>query len=168
MTTGTITPPLALILAMALATSSAASADIPAKATAEAQGHTAPSRNEKHLLSSQLAAIYALERWKNAWRAADVPRYLAAYSRRFTPSDNMNMAAWKKKRAESLTRPKFIRLEVRDPVVEMLSDSQLLITFTQSFETDTYQDTVIKTLTMEKEEDGWKILEERTVQELPR
>lgn len=168
MTTGNITPPLALLLALVLATSSATSADIPEKATAEAHGLTASFRDEKHLLSSQLAAIYALESWKNAWRAADVPRYLAAYSRRFTPSDTMNLAAWKKKRAESLTRPKFIRLEIRNPVVEMLSDNQLLITFTQSYESDTFRDAVIKTLTMEKEEDGWKILEERTVQELPR
>jgi hypothetical protein len=168
MTTGTITPPLALILALALAASSVTAADIPVKAAAETQSHRASPRDEKHQLSSQLAAIYALESWKNAWRAADVPRYLAAYSRRFTPSDNVNLAAWKQKRAESLTRPKFIRLDIKDPVVEMLSDSQLLITFTQSFESDTYQDAVIKTLTMEKEEDGWKILEERTVQELPR
>jgi hypothetical protein len=168
MTTGTITPHLALILALALATSPASAADIPEKATAEAQGLTASPRDEKYLLSSQLAAFYALDSWKNAWRAADVPRYLAAYSRRFRPSDNVNLAAWKQKRAESLTRPKFIRLDIKDPVVEMLSDTQLLITFTQSFESDTYQDAVIKTLTMEKEEDGWKILEERTVQELPR
>jgi hypothetical protein len=168
MTTDKITPILTLIFALALATSFATSADIPEKATAENQGQTESSRDEKLLLSSQLAAFYALESWKNAWRAADVPRYLAAYSRRFTPSDNMDLATWKKKRADSLTRPKFIRLEIRDPVVEMLSDHQLLITFTQSFESDTFQDAVIKTLTMENEEDGWKILEERTVQELPR
>jgi hypothetical protein len=168
MTTGNTTPPLALLLALVLVTSSAISADLPEVATAEGPGQTASFRDEKHLLSSQLAAIYALETWKNAWRAADVPRYLAAYSRRFTPPDTMSLADWKKKRAESLTRPKFIRLEIRDPVIEMLSDSQLRITFTQSFESNTFRDAVIKTLTMEKEEDGWKIVEERTVQELPR
>ncbi len=168
MTTGHTTPILAFLLALALASSSAASADIPEQATAENTGQKQSFRDEKHLLSSQLAAISALESWKNAWRAADVPRYLAAYSRRFTPSDNIDLTTWKKKRAESLTRPKYIRLDIRNPVVTMLSDIQLLITFTQSFESDTFQDVVVKSLTLEKEEDGWKILEERSVQELPR
>jgi tetratricopeptide (TPR) repeat protein len=134
----------------------------------KAEIKTSLGEKEKQQLSSQLAAFYALESWKNAWQAADVPRYLAAYSSKYTPPDDMDLATWKKKREQSLTRPKFIRLEIKDPIVEILNDSHLLITFTQSFESDIFQDVVIKTLTMEKEVEGWKISEERTVQELPR
>jgi hypothetical protein len=130
--------------------------------TAETQQF--PRGKEKEQLATQLAAYYALESWKNAWQAADIPRYFAAYSSTFTPPDNMDLATWKKKRTASLTRPKFIHLTIKDPVVELVTDSHLLITFTQTFQSDTYQDEVIKILTMVKEKGGWKISDERSAE----
>jgi len=124
-----------------------------------------PDEKDKEQLSKQLAAYYALESWKNAWKSADVTRYLAAYSSDFTPPEGMDLATWKKKRTASLTRPKFIHITIKDPVVELLTDNHLLITFTQDFESDTYQDSVIKILTMVLETGSWKIREERSVQD---
>ncbi len=124
-----------------------------------------PIEKDKEQLSTQLAAYYALESWKNAWKSADVSRYLAAYSSDFTPPDEMDFATWKKKRTASLTRPKFIHITIKDPVVELLTDNHLLNTFTQDFESDTYQDSVIKILTMALEKGSWKIREERSIQE---
>lgn len=122
----------------------------------------------KDQLATQLAAHHALENWKNAWQAADVTRYLATYSSTFIPPGNMDLAQWKKQRTASLTRPKFIHVEIRDTNVELLNDDQLQITFSQKFESDTYQDEVVKTLVLVKEEGGWKISEERSVPELSR
>ena len=109
----------------------------------------------------QLAAYHALENWRNAWQTGDVKRYLAAYSSHFIPPDDMDMDTWKKKRTASLTRPKFIRVTIKDPVVELLTDHHLLITFTQDFQSDRYQDTVVKMLTLIKEKGDWKISDER-------
>ena len=119
---------------------------------------------EKEQLAAQLAAYYALESWKNAWQAADIPKYFAAYSSTFTPPDNMDLATWKEKRTASLTRPKFIHVTLKDPIIELVTDSHLLITFTQTFQSDTYQDVVIKILTMVKEKGGWKISDERSAE----
>lgn len=119
---------------------------------------------DKEQLATQLAAYYALESWKNSWQAADIPKYFAAYSSAFSPPDNMDLATWKKKRTASLTRPKFIHVTIKDPVVELVTDNHLLITFTQSFQSDTYQDMVVKILTMVKEEGSWKISDERSAQ----
>ena len=124
----------------------------------------APADKDKEQLATQLAAYYALESWKNVWQAADIPRYFAAYSSTFTPPDNMDLATWKRKRTASLTRPKFIHVTIKDPVVELVTDSHLLITFTQTFKSDTYQDEVIKILTMVKEKGGWKISDERSAE----
>lgn len=124
-----------------------------------------PAGKDKEQLATQLTAYYALESWKNAWQAADVTKYLAAYSSEFTPPDDMDLATWKKKRTTNLARPKFIHVTIKDPVVELLTDNHLLITFTQGFESDTYQDSVIKILTMVMEKGSWKIREERSVQE---
>lgn len=119
---------------------------------------------DKEALATQLAAYHALENWKNAWQSADVGKYLAAYSSRYTPPDNLDLATWKKKRTASLTHPKFINVKIKGPVVEILTDNQLLITFTQKYESDSFQDTVIKVLTMERENGSWKISNERSAE----
>ena len=125
-----------------------------------------PPEKSKEQLATQLAAYYALESWKNAWQAADIAKYLACYSDKFSPPDNMDLITWKKKRAASLSRPKFINVVIKGPIIEALTEEELLITFSQTFQSDVYQDTVIKSLTMVKEISGWKILAERTVQEV--
>jgi len=115
-----------------------------------------------------IAAMYTLESWKNAWEAADIDSYLAAYSKSFAPPDGTTFSAWKEKRQKSLTRPKAIRIRISDAVIETLPNNQMLITFKQHYESDNYTDTVIKSLTMVRETDGWKILGEWIVRELPR
>lgn len=114
-------------------------------------------------ISSKLAAFYALERWKEAWEAQDVDGYLTSYSSKFTPNGDMSQKAWKAKRTKSILRPSSITIDIDDPVVEMLTDGQLLVTFKQSYTSNTYHDVVVKTLTMDKEKTGWKITKEREV-----
>jgi len=73
------------------------------------------------------------------------------------------MEAWKEKRTKSIFRPSSINIEIEDPVIDNLTDNQLLVTFKQSYTSNSYHDIVVKTLTMEKEENGWKIIKEREV-----
>jgi tetratricopeptide (TPR) repeat protein len=115
-------------------------------------------------LSSQLEAYYALESWKNAWQAADVDSYLAAYSAEFLPANNISLADWKNKRRTSITRPKYIRLKVENPVVDIQPGNRLQITFTQHYSSDTLSDSVRKVLIMIKENGKWKIKEEQTLE----
>ena len=121
-----------------------------------------PGKIDKQI-SSKLAAFYALEAWKEAWEAQDVEGYLSGYSQRFTPVGGLSQKAWKEKRNKSISKPSFIKIDIEDPVVEMLTDGQLLVTFKQSYTSNTYHDIVVKTLTMEKEANGWKITREREV-----
>lgn len=114
-------------------------------------------------ISSKLAAFYALEAWKEAWEKQDAKNYLSSYSSNFTPNRSLSLESWKEKRTKSVFRPNSIKIEIEDPVVENLTDKQLLITFKQSYTSDSYHDIVVKTLTMEKEENGWKIIKEREV-----
>ena len=120
----------------------------------------------KQLLSSKLAAIYAVENWKMAWTEQNVDEYLTAYSNTFTPPDGLNLETWEKKRHRSLTKTSFIHIDIKDLVVETLNDKQLQVTFKQSYESDNYQDVVLKRLTMSKETKGWKIIEEKVIQKL--
>lgn len=118
-------------------------------------------------LSSRLAAFYTLESWKKYWQTNNTDRYFAAYSKNFEPSENMSHAAWKKKKTEELAQSDHIHTELIDPVVEMLTPTEVIITFKQIYETDSYQNGVMKTLTMRKEEKGWKIVAERVTKTLP-
>lgn len=123
------------------------------------------SKEQQHL-SSQLEAFYALESWKNAWQAADIDSYLAAYSTQFIPANSQSLAAWKGHRTTSLTKPKFIDIKINNPVIERQHDGRLHITFTQHFVSNVYKDTVRKVLIMERENERWKIREERTLEVL--
>lgn len=114
-------------------------------------------------ITSKLAAFYALEAWQEAWEAQDVKGYLSSYSPDFTPNRGLSLDSWKQKRTKSIFRPNSIKIDIEDPVVENLTDNQLLLTFKQSYTSDSYHDIVIKTLTMEKEENGWKIMKEREI-----
>lgn len=137
-----------------------------AGAMAAAKDITPQSTDDRGGFSNKLAAFYVLEGWKDSWEAQDIGGYLAAYSATFLPAKGLDRASWEKKRRRSLSRPSFIEIHLEDPVVEMLTPNQLLATFKQSYRSNSYQDVVIKTLTMEKEADGWKITRERVVKKL--
>ena len=117
-------------------------------------------------LSLQLEAFYALEAWKNAWQAADIEAYLAAYSEQFVPASQSSREAWRTQRIAGLTRPKYIHLKVDNPVVDLQADDRLQITFTQYFQSDNYHDAVRKALVMVREKGCWKISEERILKVL--
>lgn len=151
-----------------------ASSSIPPAATAkqeESSSHTTSVQTQKTTaadvqISSKLAAFYALETWKNAWQAQDSKNYFDAYSQNFTPEEGISRDVWREKRTKSIDRPRSIEITIAAPVVEMLTDNQLLVTFKQSYTSNSYHDVVVKTLTMEKEENGWKITREREVKVL--
>lgn len=126
---------------------------------------TGLSKEQQHL-AWQLEAFYALESWKNAWQAADVESYLAAYSTQFIPANHRSLADWKVQRATSLTKPKFIDLKINNPVIERLHDGRLQITFIQHFVSNSYQDIVRKALILQREDGRWRIREERTLEVL--
>ncbi len=120
----------------------------------------------ENLFSARLAAFYALENWKDSWENGDIKSYFDAYSDSFIPSSQTSLTRWKKKRETSLTRPKFIHIDLINPVIEMIQPGTVTITFQQIYESDRYADTVIKKLTLNREQDGWKIIREETVQVL--
>lgn len=120
----------------------------------------------KSQISNKLAAFYAIESWKDAWQHQDSAGYFASYSDNFIPEKGVSLERWKQKRDRSITRPTSIDIDIENPVVEMLTDKQLLVTFKQSYTSNSYSDIVVKTLTMDKEESGWKITREREVKKI--
>ena len=116
--------------------------------------------------SAKITAFYALEHWRNVWESADVKAYFAAYSKNFSPQKGVSLQSWRQKIRKNLTTPTFIRIQIDDPIVEMLTKNRMLVTFEQSYTSNTYHSVVLKALTMEKEAEGWKIIQEQILQKI--
>lgn len=111
-------------------------------------------------------ALEAIDTWKRAWERQDIKAYFQAYSADFSPSGKLTREAWQKRRIRSLSRPSFIHLDITILSVESLSNDELLFTFKQRYKSDNYSDIVIKSLTMKKENQGWKIAMEKEIEKV--
>ena len=99
--------------------------------------------------------------WAQAWSAQDVDTYLSFYAPEFSPPQNLTRDSWEKLRRERLSGPRFIQVILSDLRVEMVDNSKARARFVQSYQSDTYGNRSRKSLLLQKQEVGWKIIEER-------
>ena len=103
--------------------------------------------------------------WADDWSRKDADAYLARYSRRFQPERGRSLEAWRSIRRRRLAKPAFIEVIVGDLEVKFQERGRAVATFRQTYRSDTYADTVRKTLELTIEEGGWKILTENSRKE---
>ncbi|MFQ5524796.1 MAG: TIGR02266 family protein [Thermoanaerobaculia bacterium] len=101
----------------------------------------------------------ALSDWSSAWSNQDVDGYLAAYSREFEPPGTTR-AAWQTLRRDRITEPRFIRVSIARLDIQRVQDNLVTASFSQSYRSDRFSDTVGKELQMVWEDGGWKIWRE--------
>ncbi len=106
------------------------------------------------------AARRLVDSWSQAWSAQDVDAYLSHYAQDFEPPRGMSRSAWAEDRRRRLTRPEFIRISITGLEAEVESESRGRVTFTQGYRSNTYEDSVRKTLELVREDGRWKILAE--------
>ncbi|MBA3016515.1 MAG: hypothetical protein KKD63_04815 [Proteobacteria bacterium] len=98
--------------------------------------------------------------WGQAWSEQKVDEYLSFYSVNFQQSEVNGRSAWEKLRRSRLTKPKSIRVSLADIKVQLVDSTTSRINFVQSYESNTYSDTVCKIIEMKKEDGDWKIVRE--------
>lgn len=101
-----------------------------------------------------------LKDWAKAWSAQDVDSYLRAYVAGYKPNNATSHKQWTEQRRSRLTRPAFIKVELKDIEVTMLSDNRAEATFRQSYRSDRYRDVERKRVSLMRRSSGWKIVEE--------
>ncbi len=106
--------------------------------------------------------IDTIKGWSNAWSAKDSDAYLSYYSSGFNPPRGLSRKRWEQERRIRLNKPRFIRVLIQSPKVKILSSSSALLSFNQNYQSDRFQDTVQKTLLLEKINGSWQILKEFT------
>jgi len=100
-----------------------------------------------------------LERWKRAWEKKDLNRYMACYDKTFR-SRGMNRWAWKKHRKRLNQKFQIVKVDIRDLKVRQVSKRTAQVTFRQDYQADQYQDIGLKTITLIRRGQQWKIKKE--------
>lgn len=98
--------------------------------------------------------------WASAWSSQDVDAYLSFYASDFRPNQGLSRSAWVAQRRDRVSRPQFIRVEIADLFVDVSDASSARAVFKQDYASPGYQDSVIKTLSLTREDGQWKILRE--------
>lgn len=111
---------------------------------------------------NQEAAISAaVETWRNAWASQDVDQYLASYADSFTPAKGRSRKSWEKFRRGRVSAPAGITLNVNNPSIEMVDDSNAKVSFKQFYQAKGRRAIhTNKTLVMKKVGDAWLIDQE--------
>ncbi|MBF0341371.1 MAG: tetratricopeptide repeat protein [Magnetococcales bacterium] len=138
----------------------------PAKPDARAQTPVAePSRDAADKKGDAAAANdvkQAVLDWAAAWSAKSLDQYVGSYSVRFQPLSKTlkNRDAWEKNRREVIGKAGSIHIHVSDLRITMLNENRAQATFQQNYTANNYRDRVKKTLSLERESQGWKIVRE--------
>ncbi|MBF0427459.1 MAG: tetratricopeptide repeat protein [Magnetococcales bacterium] len=124
---------------------------------------TPPQTESKSASKVQGGAVEdAIHAWADAWSNKDLERYLTAYSAHFTPINKSfkNREDWEKSRRDVIGRRGSISVKVSDLQVTMLNENRAQATFVQKYSAKNHRDRVKKTLSLERENNEWKIVRE--------
>jgi len=99
-----------------------------------------------------------IERWRSAWQGRDYEAYARFYAGVFSQKD-MGLEDWLAVKKEKFRKAKNISVEIANLNIT-IGGGQATAEFIQHYRSDLYNDTGVKTLTLVKTDEGWKIKSE--------
>lgn len=102
----------------------------------------------------------AIEDWAEAWRTQKADAYIAAYADFFRPEDGQSHKEWATQRRDRVTGPNYIRVNIANLRIRLKGQGRAVATFQQDYQSDSYQDSVKKSLYLENIRDKWLIVRE--------
>ena len=115
----------------------------------------APEGGEQAVLQTVLA-------WANAWSQQKVETYLAFYAQDFKTPKGEARSEWEDARRERITGAKKIEVGVEAPKVVLKDDNNAVVSFKQTYRSDSFRVNSRKTLVMVRSEGRWVIQQERS------
>lgn len=105
-----------------------------------------------------------VQNWARAWAAQDVESYLAFYSDDFRPGGGQSRADWAAQRRDRLTSPRFINVELENIQVQFEDEApgKARARFRQTYQSNTFNSSIMKTLHLGRVGDDWQIKREVT------
>jgi len=105
----------------------------------------------------------AVNSWASAWSSKDVDRYIKSYSVKFVPPNGLSRAKWQEQRHIRLNQPKYIKITLKDMTIKILGKNFAMARFTQTYQSDTYNDQVTKQLLLDNADGAaWLISREES------
>jgi len=101
----------------------------------------------------------AVEAWRQAWQAKDVPRYLALYAKDFVPENGKSRAAWEADRRAKLGKMGAIQVTLAQLAFSSAGET-VVVNFEQKYQSSNYSDSTRKQLEWVREGDAWRIRRE--------
>lgn len=102
----------------------------------------------------------AVEQWLTAWNRKDLKSYLDAYAPAFVPANKMDRAQWEAMRKTRIEQQGDITITMAGLKTVRCEKNGAEVTFTQTYASKNYSDTVEKTLQLEAAKGAWKITRE--------
>lgn len=99
-----------------------------------------------------------VEKWRKSWSTKDIETYMGCYSSNFK-SGGLDKAGWRKKKTYLNQKYKYIQVTIDNIVVER-QKRKAIISFSQTYQSDLYQTSGIKTLQLALENEKWMIEKE--------
>ena len=120
-----------------------------------------PPAAEKPGAGAQAEIVSTLKAWAEAWSKKDSNAYLSYYASDFKPAKGESREAWEKDRRARIAAPKSIAVSIASPKVTMDDGSHARVTFRQTYLSEVFKGSSMKTVVMAKAPDGrWKIQRE--------
>jgi uncharacterized protein (TIGR02266 family) len=100
--------------------------------------------------------------WAQAWSGQRVDEYLGFYANEFAPPEGLSRDDWETQRFNRLRKPAWIKVELDGLRQQPIGTDRVSVTFSQAFSSDTFSDSVAKTLELVWEDGAWKIASENS------
>lgn len=145
----------------------AADTESESDAAARADGGSAETDAESGMGAEERAAVETLERWARAWTAQDVDGYLGYYTAEYSP-DGMGRGAWREQRDRRLSAPDWIEVALGGARAYRMRPGEIVVVAEQDYTSNTYSSLTLKSFTMVRENEGWRIAAEETIRDIVR
>ena len=99
--------------------------------------------------------------WAKAWSAKDLPTYLSAYGKEFTPSTKQSRSAWEAERRQRIAGKSSISVKLENLTITV-NGNRSVVKFRQNYRADALAVSSRKTLDLLKTGERWKIVREST------
>ncbi len=133
---------------------------IKAENEASHAAQSTPSHAKETVLEAQDDVRVALLSWANAWSNRDSTRYLNAYLSSYTITGKTN-SEWAAGRRWNFKNKQFIKVALSNIRIVSVGNTARA-TFTQAYESNTYRDSTPKELIFVRQDNQWKITQERS------
>ncbi len=121
---------------------------------------TTPAPEDDTLVTE--AITNSVNGWARAWSDQDPDTYINWYAKDYTPGPDISRPDWEAQRRARLVSPRSIKVGISGLRVIRHGDEHAQASFVQDYQSDTYHDTVNKTLLFRLLNGRWLIVQEKS------